>query len=339
MDELEQLITQLTVLRDQIVSGCEDHWILMVPSSIGELATVCALLPAFRAHHGGKICMVVDSGKRDVLKLFTDQIDAVKFVPLAAMRALSTYRIINPLDFRVGVPQNLWINQNGDGRGFALHELFRSQPGRGGLSFIDLVRYAMNLPWEAPIVRGNIELDVNVEAMRYAKVNRIEPGNSVVFFTGNNTNKPASAKFWNLLSEAYEAAGKKVFYNMHGGLFQPEGLDIRGTQIHLTTNLAVAICEIAGHMISGSNGLVALGLLSNTKFNIDVILTDSYDPTGTGNFVPLNPSAGSHFVVMPELFTSKMRVYREWEVTDPTEGLNALIASIVTGPSVDADVV
>ena len=183
MDELEQLITQLTVLRDQIVSGCEDHWILMVPSSIGELATVCALLPAFRAHHGGKICMVVDSGKRDVLKLFTDQIDAVKFVPLAAMRALSTYRIINPLDFRVGVPQNLWINQNGDGRGFALHELFRSQPGRGGLSFIDLVRYAMNLPWEAPIVRGNIELDVNVEAMRYAKVNRIEPGNSVVFFT------------------------------------------------------------------------------------------------------------------------------------------------------------
>jgi hypothetical protein len=175
--------------------------------------------------------------------------------------------------------------------------------------------------------------------MRYAKVNRIEPGNSVIFFTGNNTNKPASAKFWNLLSRAYEEAGKKVFYNMHGGLFQPEGLDIRGTQIHLTTNLAVAICEIAGHMISGSNGLVALGLLSNTKFNMDVILTDSYDPTGTGNFVPLNPSAGSHLLVMPELFNSSVRAYREWEVTDPTEGLNALIASIVKGPSVDADVV
>jgi hypothetical protein len=339
MDELEQLITQLTVLRDQLVSGCEDHWILMVPSSIGELATVCALLPAFRAHHGGKICMVVDPGKRDVLKLFVDQIDTVKFVPLAAMRALSTYRVIDPLDFRMGVPQNLWINQNGDGRGFALHELFRSQHGRGGLSFIDLIRYAMNLPWEAPIVRGNIGLDVNVEAMRYAKVNKIEPGNSVILFTGNNTNKPASAKFWNQLSQVYADAGIKVFYNMHGGLFQPDGLDIQGTQIHLTTNLAVAICEIAGHMVSGSNGLVALGLLSNTTFKMDVILTDGYDPTGVGNFVPLNPSAGSHFLVMPELFTRITRSYREWEVIDPVEGLSALIASIVTEPSVDAVVV
>lgn len=338
MDELEQLIAQLTVLRDQIVSGCEDHWILMVPSSIGELATVCALLPAFRAHHGGKICMVVDPGKRDVLKLFTDQIDTVKFVPLAAMRALSTYRVINPLDFRMGVPQNLWINQNGDGRGCSLHELFRSQPGRGGLSFIDLIRYAMNLPWEAPIVRGNVELDVSVEAMKYAKVNGIEPGNSVIFFTGNNTNKPASAKFWNLLSQAFSDVGKKVFYNMHGGLFQPEGLDIHGTQIHLTTNLAVAICEMAGHMVSGSNGLVALGLLSNTQFNMDVILTDGYDPTGVGNFVPLSPNAGSHFLVMPELFPSITRSYREWEVTGPTDGLNTLVASIVSDPRLDADV-
>ena len=329
MDELEQLVAQLTVLRDQIVSGCEDHWILMVPSSIGELATVCALLPAFRAHHGGKVCIVADNGKRDVLKLFADQIDMVKFVPLAAMRALSTYRIINPSDFRVGVPQNLWINQNGDGRGFALHELFRSQPGRGGLSFIDLIRYAMNLPWEAPIVRGNIALDVSVEAMRYAKVNRIEPGNSVIFFTGNNTNKPASSKFWNLLSRAYTEAGKKVFYNMHGGLFQPEGLDIHGTQIHLTTNLAVAICEIAGHMVAGSNGLVALGLLSNTKFDMDVILTDRYDPTGVGNFIPLSPNAGSHFLVMPELFTVISRSYREWLVTDSSEDPEDTVFSIV----------
>jgi len=330
MDELEQLVKQLNELRDQIVSGCEDHWILMVPSSIGELATVCALLPAFRAHHGGKICMVIDSGKRDVLRLFADQIDTIKFVPLAAMRALSTYRIIDPLDFRVGVPQNLWINQNGDGRGFALHELFRSQPGRGGLSFIDLIRYGMNLPWDAPIVRGHIGPDISNEATRYATVNRIEPRNSVILFTGNNTNKPASGEFWNLLSRAYTDAGKKVFYNMHGGLFQPVGLDIRGTQIHLTTNLAVAICEIAGHMIICSNGLVSLSLLTNTTYAMDVVLTDGFDPHGVGNFLPLDPKTGSQFLGVPELVTDISRPFREWVVTDSAEDLEGTVASIVS---------
>lgn len=330
MDEHQQLISQLNDLRDQIVSGCEDHWILMVPSSIGELATVCSLLPAFRAHHGGKICIVADSAKHGVLKLFPNHIDTIKLVPIGVMRALSAYRIINPLDFRVGVPQNLWINQNGDGRGFALHELFRSQPGRGGLSFPDLMRYAMNLHWDAPIVRGNLGPDVRAEAMRYAQVHQIEPGNSVIFFTGNNTNKPAPAEFWSMLSQAYEAEGKKVFFNMHGGLFQPAGLDIRGTQIQLNTDLAVAVCEVAGHMITGSNGLVGLSLLTNTSFEMNVLLTDGFDPTGVGNFLPLDPQAGSTIRSAPDWLTGISRPYSEWVVTDSAEDLEGTVTSIVS---------
>ena len=329
MDEQVQLIAQLTDLRDQIVSGCEDHWILMVPSSIGELATVCALLPAFRAHHGGKICIVADSGKHGALKLFPNHIDTIKLVPMGVMRALSAYRIINPLDFRVGVPQNLWINQNGDGRGFALHELFRSQPGRGGLSFTDLMRYAMNLPWEAPIVRGNIAPDVRAEAMRYAQVHKIEPGNSVIFFTGNNTNKPAAAKLWNTLSHAYHDAGKKVFFNTHGALFQPTGLDIRGTQIQLNTDLAIGVCEIAGQMVTGANGLLSLSLLTNTTFGMNVLLTDGYDPNGVGNFIPLDPQAGSTIKSAPDWLAGTSRSYREWVVTDCSEDLNDTVFSIV----------
>ena len=328
MDELEQLVTQLTVLRDQIVSGCEDHWILMVPSSIGELATVCALLPAFRAHHGGKICMVVDSGKRAVLRLFGDQVDVVKFVPLAAMRALSTYSIINPLDFRVGVPQNLWINQNGDGRGLALHELFRGEPGRGGLSFTDLMRYSMNLPWDTPLKRGVISGEISDEAKRYAELNEIEYGNSVIFFTGNNTNKPAPAKFWNDLSKRFSDYGKKIYYNMHGGLFQPNGLDIAGTQIHLSSSLGIGVCEIAGHMVSCSNGLAFLSLLTDTSFSLDILLTDGHDPTGVGNFIPLNPKEGSHYSAAPEILLGSNRLYREWEITEDVENILAVVSGI-----------
>lgn len=329
MDELEQLITQLTNLRDQIVSGCEDHWILMVPSSIGELATVCALLPAFRAHHGGKVCIVADSGKRHVLKLFTDQIDAIKFVPLASMRALSTYRIINPLDFRVGVPQNLWINQNGDGRGLALHDLYTNDPSRGGLKFMDMYRYAMRLPWTAPISPGSINVDLANESQKYAELYGIDKGNSVIFFTGNNTNKPAPALFWNDLSRKFSASGKKVFFNMNGGLFQPNGIDIDGNQIHLSTSLAIGVCEIAGHMVSCSNGLLILALLTNTNFDLDILLTDGHDPTGVGNFIPLNPRAGSiSSIGGSELISDVNRRYREWIVTEGSGNILDVTKSI-----------
>ena len=62
---------------------------------------------------------------------------------------------------------------------------------------------------------------------------------------------------------------------------------------------------------------------------MDVILTDSYDPTGVGNFIPLSPSAGSHFLVMPELFTVISRPYREWFVADSSEDLGDTVFSIV----------
>lgn len=336
MDELEQLVTQLSELRDQIISGCEDHWILMMPSSIGELATVCALATAFREHHGGKVCIVADNGKRAVLQLFTDQIDMVKFVPLDVMRALSTYGVINPLEFKIGVPQNLWINQNGDGRGLSLHQLYVKQPGRGGLSFVDMMRYGMNLPWEAPIVRGNIGLDISIEASRYAKVNGIEPGNSVVFFTSNNSNKPAPAEFWNRLSREYTKAGKKVFFNTHGGLFQPQGLDIEGTQIHLTSSLAIGVCEVAGQMVTCANGLLILSLMTNATFAMDVLLTDGVCTRGVGAFVPMDPMAASTVKSSPELVTNISRSYREWVVTDTSETLEDTIQQIVAGNSLTA---
>jgi hypothetical protein len=301
----------------------------MVPSSIGELATVCALLPAFRAHHGGKVCIVADSGKRHVLQLFADQVDAIKFVPLASMRALSTYRIINPLDFRVGVPQNLWINQNGDGRGSSLHELFISDPSRGGLKYIDMYRYAMRLPWDAPISPGSINVNLADESKRYADLYGIDSGNSVILFTGNNTNKPAPAIFWNDLSRKLTISGKKVFFNMNGGLFQPKGLDIEGTQIHLSTSLAIGVCEIAGHMISCPNGLVVLSLITQTNFDLDVLLTDRHDPTGVGNFVPLNPMAGSlSSIGGPELLKDVDRRYREWIITEGSENFLDVTNSI-----------
>ena len=328
---MEILLQQLAGIRAEIEMGCEDCWILMVPSSIGEIATVSALIPAFRERFGGRICLVIDSGKQAVTEVFSNTVDIVKLAPLAVQRALSTYGVINPLEFRMGAPLNLWINQNGDGRGLLLHELFVEQPGRGGLSFLDMMRFAMNLPWDAPITLGKIRPEIAAEAEAFAEQIGIEPGNSVVFFTGNNSNKPAPAELWNALAKEYRKAGKKVFFNTQGGLFQPAGLDVGEAQLGLSSSMAVAVCDIAGHMVSCANGLMLMSLMTDTTFGIDVLLTDGICTKGIGDFQPADPQMGSTFRAAPELVTGISRPYREWVAIDGAADLTDIAQAIVAG--------
>jgi len=315
MDDAATYRDQLLALKQRLVTGCEDHWILMAPSSLGELATISALGTAFRKHHGGKVCIVVDDAKAPLLSLFPGRFDVVKRAPIGAMRALSVHRIIDPLRFERGEPQNLWINQNGDGRGLSLHELYVQQPGRGGLSFDDMTRYAMRLPWDAPLDRGAVSLNLQIEAAMLADANGVTPGSSVILFPANNTNKPADAEVWRQLAEAFIERGKAVFYCTHGGLFQPPGLNIPGRQLHLSPSLAVAVCDIAGHMVSGANGLTSLSLMTRTRFSMDILLANAACVLGVGDFKPINPLTSSTLACAPAMVDGASRRYAEWDTT------------------------
>ena len=309
MDDLQE---RLTAFKAAIVSGCEDHWIFLVPSSLGEVAAVCALSAAFKERYGGKICIVADQSRADLFQLFSGSVDVMKFADIHSMRALSTHGAIEPLRFEIGHPQNIWVNQNRCGRSLTLHDLFRTQPGRGGLSFPDMMRYALNLPWDAAITKASLSAGVQASATQFALAQGVEPQNSVVLFPGNNTNRPAPAKFWNALSAAYVKAGKKVFYCVHGAYFKPDELNIDGVQLNMSPGLAVAVCEIAGQMVSGSNGLVVLSLLTETTFSMDVVLTDGHDVVGNFVFTPVDPMQSSNFRCSPELVSSPARRYKEW---------------------------
>lgn len=320
MDDLDLLKVRLATFRDAIISGCEDCWIFLVPSSLGEMSAVCSLSAAFKARYGGRICIVAHQNRESVFRLFGD-VDLMKFSDMQSMRALSSYGALDPLKFEIGYPQNLWVNQNRCGRALSLHELFINYPGRGGLSFLDMVRYVMNLPWEAEITKGRIGDDISAAALEVAATHGVDPGNSVVLFPGNNTNKPASAAFWNTLASVCARGGKKVFYCLTGTNFKPEGLDIQGVQLDLSPGLAVAVCDIAGHMVSGANGLMILSLLTDTTFSMDVVLTDGTDVVGNFVFTPVDPMSTSTFRCIPELTQNMTRRYSEWVADGKTEGL------------------
>ena len=327
MDDLDLLKQRLAAFRDAIISGCEDCWIFLVPSSLGEMASVCALSAAFKARHGGRICIVADQSRESIFHLFGD-VDLMKFSDIHSMRALSSYGVLDPLKFELGYPQNLWVNQNRCGRALSLHELFINQPGRGGLSFLDMVRYTMNLPWDAPITKGRIGPDLSAAALQVAAAHGVAPGNSVVLFPGNNTNKPADAAFWNTLADTYAKSGKKVFYCLAGANFKTEGLNIQGVRLDMPPGLAVAVCDIAGHMVSGANGLMFLSLLTDTTFSMDVVLTDGADVVGNFVFTPVDTLSSSTFRCAPELLQNLPRRYSEW-ILDGTSGSPAEMAEAV----------
>jgi hypothetical protein len=311
MDDFSELQARLASFRAAIINGCEDCWIFLVPSSLGEVASVCALSAAFKARYGGRICIVADRSRESVFQLFSD-VDLMKFSDMHSMRALSSNGALDPLKFEIGYPQNLWVNQNRCGRSLSLHELFIAQPERGGLSFLDMMRYTLNLPWDSEIKKGSIGVDLNYSALEFCSVHGIEPKNSVIFFPGNNTNKPASAEFWNSLSRACAKEGKKVFYSVSGANFKPENLDIQGVHLDIPPGLAVAVCEVAGHMVSGSNGLMILSLLTHSTFSMDVILTDGTDVVGNFVFEPVDPMNSSTYRCIPELVSNISRRYSEW---------------------------
>lgn len=319
---------QLASFKSTLMKGLEDHWILMVPSSLGEVSTVCAFAGAFKKKYGGKVCIVAADNRRSMFYMFSHSIDAMKFAPKNAMRALSNSRLLDRTRFEIGYPQNMWANQNGDGRSFGLHQLYINQPGRGGLSFPDLIRYIMNLDWDAPMSLGVIRPEIHNPAMDLAAKHGVEQGNSVILFPGNNSNKPAGARFWNALSRAYVAAGKKVFYCLTGSYARPANLDIPGEELDLTPGVAVALCEIAGHMVSGSNGLLHLSLLTQATFEIDAILTDGVDGVGKFAFTEIDPYLTSTLRASPELVRNLTRRYAEW-VYQEQISIEPLIADMV----------
>jgi hypothetical protein len=329
MSDLAVLKERLEAFKAAIISGCEDCWIFLVPSSLGEVSTVCALSAAFKQKYGGKICIVADKSRESLFHLFNNDIDSMKFADQNSMRALSSHNALDFLRFEVGYPQNLWVNQNRDGRSLALHDLFIAQPGRGGLSFVDMMRYAMDLPWDASVSKGVIGPEAYALASDFASQHGVDPKNSVVLFPGNNTNKPASAEFWNALSNAYAAAGRKVFYCLEGAYFKPGDLNIQGVQLNMSPGMAVAVCDIAGHMVSGANGLMFLSLLTHSTFSMDVVLTDGRDVVGDLVFTPVDPIYSSTFRCAPELVSNMSRRYAEWVLAGDGDSVAGIVDEMV----------
>lgn len=313
---------QLSLLLDQIRNPNKRNWILMVPNSLGETVTVCGLADSFVKQHGYGITLVIPESHGFIPECFPNTFDRVVYLPLGGMRQFSETGFIPPNFFSIDFPINTWPKQNGDGRAYELHDLWINSLGCSGLSFINLYRYILRLDWTSKFTTAKIPDYSYSKAKKVIEDLNIQRNKTVVFFVGNNSNKPVPAYLWAQTAKLYFEKGYDVIVNKYAAMLLPEELSIPGAKIvDIPLDIAIPICEHAGHVVSGSNGFVFLALAANMDCNMNIFLSNEicYDYV---NFLykPINNMAGCHQLIIPEL-TSNAKNFREWNVPKQHDSL------------------
>jgi hypothetical protein len=246
-------------------------WIILNPTSIGDTALICAFAKAFVETHGYGITMVVPEDHIPITQMYPGRFEQVlvadRETMLQMMNAyLPTHQFALDMPF-CGHPYDM-----GDARTDSLGYLFKF-PGRGGLSFIDMFRHILRLPWDAQIERPTIPALWAEEARDFAMSIGLEYRNSVTLFPANSS---PIAQFpdilWSTLAARLIEKGYKVFCNMKGGNFRPETMPIAGTiPVEIPVHLSLPLVSLAGRTISGSNGMQFLQMLGGQFENMTVL--------------------------------------------------------------------
>jgi hypothetical protein len=247
-------------------------WIIMNPTSIGDTAIVCALAREFVKQHGHGITMIVPPDHIPITNMFPDRFVRV----LTAERATMSYIINNYIDtnrFELDIPFCGHPYDHGDCRGDELLYLFK-YPGRGGISFTDLMRYMLRLPWDSELERPTISPEWDAEALRLAENVGMPIGKAVLLFPATNSSLPQFPDlFWETLAARLAEHGHTVFTNMKGGTFRPNNMPISGTTpIEVPLHLALSLVRLAGRTICSSNGLQCLKLLGGRFRQMTVVM-------------------------------------------------------------------
>jgi len=267
--------TELNTLLQAMRNPNKRNWILMVPNSLGETVVVCGFGKSFIEKHGHGITLVIPESHSFIAKCFPDTFDRIITIPLGVMRQFSETGFIPPNFFQVDFPINTWPAQNGDCRAAALHDLWIETVGRAGLDFLKLYRYVLRLDWNVKFSQAVVPSSSYDEAKKFININKIINKRSVILFIGANTQRPAPIYFWEKLIDLYHESGFHVIINKFGSMLTPGEIKSKKALIvDLPLEIAIPVCEYAGHLVCGGNGFVTLALACKIDCNMDILLTD-----------------------------------------------------------------
>ena len=322
--------SQLNQLLDQIRNPTKRNWIIMVPNSLAETVAVCGLASGFVEKHGHGITLVIPPSHAFVVECYPNTFDRVVYMSLEDMRAFSTSGFTPAHFFQLDFPINTWPQQHGDGRLYALYELWMDTVGRAGLDFINLYRYVLRLDWHSRFEFLRVPESSYAEAAQLISAHGIQKGKSVIIFIGNNSNAPSPAALWMKIAQLYQAKGFDIYINKLGAMFVPKGLSIPHAKfIDIPLHLAVPVCEHAGHVVSGTNGFVFMALAAHIQATMNILL-----PTAVCNdyanmtFKAVSYVSGCTQLCAPDVTCNAYNL-KEWIVTAVEDNWDAIAYGIV----------
>jgi hypothetical protein len=131
------------------------------------------------------------------------------------------------------------------------------------MSFTDLMRHVLRLPWESQMERPTIPPEWEAEAFQFAQNHGIRSNESVLLFPANSSPLPQIPDiFWETVAKRMREHGLSVFTNMKGGNVRPKTMPIADTTpVEVPIHLALPLVRLAGRTICSPNGMQFLQLL------------------------------------------------------------------------------
>lgn len=247
-------------MRDDLRRDGVDGWLLLCPYHLGDTFLIGSLMKAFRETHGhvaSDVHMLTDAKQADIVRLFHPW--ATPVVPPGMSPELA-HRLAPFSGFEPNRPFVVHMLHYGDGRLGAFM-------GHRGVNVLDVWRYILNLPLDAPAITPTVwpELRAETEAL-FARTG-LPPGRTAVLFPKAYTTPPMPDPYWVALARRLEREGWTVATSVVGDERPFEGT----TPVRFSIVQTIPFVELAGWAIASRSGIA--DVFSDARCRKSVIYT------------------------------------------------------------------
>ena len=252
-----------------------EYYIFITANSIGEVFTICALMHEFKKIYTGKTLIFCPKKHIEIPKVFFPKaFDLIKSLPFNILVDIANTAEQNVnLQQRIqkGIPVSLRLRPD-DPIFFKLHELKYSHVNAQGLSFENLIKFMLEIPWNSKL-KKEFKIKKHIANQVLSRFN-LKYKKYSLFLPGNNTRAPVSAKTFLKIAKNNEKDNIKSIINIAGSCFLPNIELLKKHQIISASIFEVVhLAANAESVIGGANGMMSFlaWYLNNRKIKVVVL--------------------------------------------------------------------
>jgi hypothetical protein len=240
----------------QALGASANDWIVFCHGAMGDTYLSLSLMAAFRAAHvkpGQRLLFAISKRNEGILGYFPGAADQFYSVDITPSVSLQLEALKEQAEFRPGNFIATLPNEVDDGYlGILAHS--------GRITNLDLHKTIYRLPLTCAVSRPQVSHDMRQRGQALADRYGLSSGNSVILIPHAKSMLPIPLQFWSAAASTLSDLGYQVFTDTSAPVksddFVQAGGLIPGTRpIQFGFDIAIAVCEIAGHVVANRSGI------------------------------------------------------------------------------------